>query len=145
MPTGGGAIGALTSPGRTPPPPANIRGIVLSGKLKFLKRPEMETDLGTQTFFASAPPPPYGDVGCAGQREQAHVSTTKSSSVVPQVPFGSAVTSDWISLGTYREHSVKLTPCLFPQAIARALQVLHLRVLNLAKPAVALHPPPPRG
>ena len=25
----------------------------------------------------------YGDVWCAGQREQAHVSTTKSSSVVP--------------------------------------------------------------
>ena len=29
------------------------------------------------------PSPPYGDVWCAGHREQAHVSTTKSSSVVP--------------------------------------------------------------
>ena len=35
---------------------------------------------------------------------------------------------------TYRKHSVKLTPCLFPQAIARALQVLHLRFLNPARP-----------
>ena len=29
------------------------------------------------------PPPPYGDVQCAGQRRQAHVSTRKASSVVP--------------------------------------------------------------
>ena len=33
--------------------------------------------------------PPYGGVWCAGQREQAHVSTRQSSSVVPQAPFGS--------------------------------------------------------
>ena len=31
---------------------------------------------------------------------------------------------------THREHSVKPTPRLFPQAIARALQVLHPRCLN---------------
>ena len=39
---------------------------------------------------------------------------------------------------TYREHSVKLTPCLFPQAIAQGLQVLHLRFLNPAKPAAVM-------
>ena len=44
-------------------------------------------------------PPPYADVWCAGQREQAHGSTTKASSVVPQAPFSSAVTSDQNSFG----------------------------------------------
>ena len=32
--------------------------------------------------------PPYGDVWCAGHREQAHVSTMKASSVVPQAQGG---------------------------------------------------------
>ena len=35
----------------------------------------------------------------AGHSEQAHVSTRKASSVVPWAPFGSAVTTDWISCG----------------------------------------------
>ena len=43
---------------------------------------------------------------------------------------------------TYREQSVKLTPCLFPQAIAQARQVLHLRFLNPAKPAAVMLQPP---
>ena len=84
---------------------------------------------------------PYGDVWRAGHSEQAHVSTRKASSAVP---FGFAVTSDWNSCEPYKEHSVKRTPRLCPQAIARALQVLHPRSLSPAKPAaVMLQPPPP--
>ena len=59
-------------------------------------------------------------------------------SVVPQAPFGSAVTSGWLNW-TCREHGVKPTPCLFPQAIARARQVLHLKFLNPAKPPPLAH------
>ena len=57
--------------------------------------------------------PPYGDMWCLGHREQAHVSTTTASSVVPWPPFGSAVTSGRLNWA-YREHCVKPTPCLLP-------------------------------
>ena len=105
----------------------------------IFKRPSEGAEGGggsarTCSILDSGLPPVWRRVVCWSER----TSTRQNNKILVSGTIGAFRLCSDKRLDQFSD----LQPCLFPQAIAQALQVLHLRFFNPAKPAAVLLQPP---